>query len=46
MTKEKFSQLCNENLVSPEIALENDELRNALQTRNDKRVEEIFKEEF
>jgi hypothetical protein len=46
MTKEKFSQLCSENLVSPEIALENDDLRNALQTRNDERVEKIFKEEF
>ena len=46
MTKSKFLQLCNESAVDPDIALENDDLRDALQSKDDKRVAEILVEEF
>ena len=46
MTKNQFLWLCNRNTVDPNVALANDDLRNALQSRDDAKVEKIFREEF
>tara|TARA_R100000951_G_scaffold16512_3_gene13019 strand:+ start:3160 stop:3300 length:141 start_codon:yes stop_codon:yes gene_type:complete len=46
MTKSQFLQLCHDIAVDPDIALENDNLRDALQSKDDKRVVEILVEEF
>tara|TARA_R100001377_G_scaffold64722_1_gene40234 strand:- start:1273 stop:1413 length:141 start_codon:yes stop_codon:yes gene_type:complete len=46
MTQNQFLWLCNRNTVDPDVALENDDLRNALQARDDAKVEKIFMEEF
>lgn len=46
MTQSKFISLCNEHHVAPEIALENDDLVQALKDKNDTEVERILMEEF
>jgi hypothetical protein len=46
MTQNQFNALCNEHNIHPSIALENDELRQALQDRNDQQVIEILTNDF
>jgi hypothetical protein len=46
MTKIEFLAICIANSIDPEIALDNENLTNALRQRDDKRVEKIIKEEF
>jgi hypothetical protein len=46
MTQNQFAALCNEYGIHPSIALENEELREALKARNDKKVIEILTNEF
>jgi len=46
MTQNQFNTLCNEHGIAPSIALENEELIEALRERNDERVIQIIKEEF
>ena len=41
-----FILLCNILLISPEIALENDAIRNALEDREDEKVKELLETEF
>ena len=38
MTQNEFLWLCNRNKFVPNVALENDDLRNALQARDDAKV--------
>lgn len=46
MTQNQFDALCNEHGIHPSIALENEELREALKNRNDDQVIEILTNEF
>ena len=46
MTVNQFSILCHEYGIHPDIALENEELREALKARDDKKVIEILTNEF
>jgi hypothetical protein len=46
MTHAQFIILCEKYLVEPSIALESEEIREALADRNDEEVERILKEEF
>ena len=46
MTVNQFSILCHEYGIHPDIALENEELCEALKARNDKKVIEILTNEF
>jgi len=46
MTANRFNALCCEALVHPAIALENEEIVEALRQRNDARVEALLREEF
>lgn len=46
MTQTQFYALCTNNLIDPSIALENEELVEALQNRDDKEVERIILEDF
>jgi hypothetical protein len=46
MTQNQFADLCNEYDIHPSIALENDQLREALKARDDKKVIEILTNEF
>tara|TARA_R110000803_G_scaffold87722_1_gene154631 strand:- start:134 stop:274 length:141 start_codon:yes stop_codon:yes gene_type:complete len=46
MTKNQFLWLCNSNTIDPNLALENYDLRKALQTSDDVKVEKIIREEF
>ena len=46
MTKLEFVLLCNENLVYPGIALENENIVQALEKRDDKLVRKLILEEF
>jgi len=46
MTQNQFDALCSEHNIHPSIALENDELRQALKDRNDQQVIEILTNEF
>lgn len=46
MTKIDFLALCGEALISPDIALENEGLREALANRDDAEVRRILTEEF
>jgi hypothetical protein len=46
MSQTEFNALCTHLLIAPNIALENDELRNALASRNDAEVKRILTEEF
>ena len=46
MTQNQFNTLCNEHGIAPSIALENEELIEALRERDDERVIQIITEEF
>jgi hypothetical protein len=46
MTKNQFLTLCNEHHISPDIALENDDLVQALRERDDEKVQHIIANEF
>ena len=46
MTQSKFIVLCNEYYIDPSLALENDDLVEALQNRDDVEVQRILLEEF
>jgi hypothetical protein len=46
MTQNQFNALCNEHDIAPSIALENEELIEALRERDDERVIQIITEEF
>lgn len=46
MTKIEFLALCGEHLIDPTIALENENLLEALTERDDKAVREILENEF
>jgi len=46
MTILEFKMLCDENLISTEIALENEDVINALKDRDDNKVKELLLTEF
>jgi hypothetical protein len=46
MKKLEFLELCTNYMINPEIALEYQPLRDALANKDDKRIVEIFKNEF
>ena len=46
MTKNDFIALCDELLIDPAIAMENERVLEALIGRDDARVEEVLREEF
>jgi len=46
MTQIKFNSLCAEYYLDPSLALENEDLVEALQNRDDAEVERILLEEF
>jgi hypothetical protein len=46
MTQTKFYSLCAQYYLEPSLALENDDLVEALQNRDDAEVERILLEEF
>lgn len=46
MTKPQFIELCEQFAIAPSVALESEELREALAQRNDAEVARILAEEF
>jgi hypothetical protein len=46
MTQNQFVALCEQHLVDPAIALENENVVKALNDRNDQEVERLLTEEF
>jgi hypothetical protein len=46
MTQIDFLTLCLQHNLTPELALENDELVQALRERNDEEVNRIIEQEF
>jgi len=46
MSRNEFLAICIANSVDPEIALDNENLTNALLQKDDERAEKIIKEEF
>ena len=46
MTQNQFNALCTEHNIHPSIALENDELVEALQNRDDDKVVDIITNQF
>jgi hypothetical protein len=46
MTQNQFNTLCTEQGIHPSIALENEELVEALQNRDDDKVVDILTNEF
>ena len=46
MTQSNFIALCNEYYIDPSLALENEDLVEALQNRDDAEVQRILLEEF
>lgn len=46
MTKLEFNALCSKYTIDPMIALENDDLCEALKERNDDEVKRILETEF
>ena len=46
MTQNQFNALCTEHCIAPSLALENENLIEALRERDDERVIEIIKQEF
>ena len=46
MTQNEFIQKCNDLLIDHNIALENDEIINALRERNDAQVIELLTTQF
>lgn len=46
MTMKEFVALCEQHTIDPRIALENENLVEALEARDDDEVKRILKEEF
>ena len=46
MTKQQFFTECQNRLISPFVALENEELLEALQSREDEKVIQLLDEQF
>jgi hypothetical protein len=46
MTQNEFMQKCNDLLIEPDIALENDEIVQALKDRDDAQVIELLTTQF
>lgn len=46
MTQNQFLALCMKYAIEPSVALENDDLREALRARDANEVERILREEF
>ncbi len=46
MTQNQFLALCSEHLIDPGVALENDALVQALETRDDEAVIHIIQNQF
>lgn len=46
MTKLQFLSECGERFISPDIALENENIKIALQKKDDKKVIELLESEF
>ena len=46
MTQNQFNTLCTEHCIDPSLALENENLIEALRERDDERVIEIITQEF
>ena len=46
MTEFEFVALCNENLIYPPMALEDENIVNALKNKDDKLVKKLILEEF
>jgi hypothetical protein len=46
MTTNEFNALCGEHLIDPAIALENEQVVQALREGDDAKVETLVKEEF
>jgi hypothetical protein len=46
MTQNEFNQLCNDQLIDPSIALENDEIVSALRSKDDDLVKELLTTQF
>ena len=46
MTKTEFQMLCGEYLIEPSLALENENIREALRQRDAKQVKHILETEF
>ena len=46
MTRNEFNLLCNDQLIDPLIALENDEIISALRSKDDNLVKELLATQF
>ena len=46
MTKNQFDALCSKYLIDPSIALENEDVRNALKQKDTDRIEYLLKNNF
>lgn len=46
MTKTQFIIECGKRLIDPEIALENENIKHCLETRDDEKILEVLDEEF
>ena len=46
MTRDEFNAACMAHAISPDIALENDSVAEALEERNDEEVRRILREDF
>jgi hypothetical protein len=46
MTQNEFNQLCNDQLIEPAIALENDDIVSALRSKDDDLVKELLTTQF
>jgi serine/threonine protein phosphatase PrpC len=46
MTQNEFNLLCNDQLIDPGIALENDEIVSALRSKDDDLVKELLITQF
>lgn len=46
MTQSKFIELCEKYTIHPSIALENDDIRDALRNKQDSKIETLLREEF
>ena len=46
MTQNQFNALCNEHCIHPSIALENEDIVEALQNKDDAKVVDILINEF
>ena len=46
MTQNEFNQLCNDQLIDPSIALENDDIVSALRSKDDDLVKELLTTQF